>query len=56
MQGIMKDVLLIWTAVKQLDAAKADKRELDAFANEASTRDQVRRSLVPNARCSRNSG
>ncbi|PFH36762.1 hypothetical protein BESB_049540 [Besnoitia besnoiti] len=40
MQGIMKDVLLIWTAVKQLDTAKADKRELDAFANEATTRDQ----------------
>ncbi|PHJ21228.1 mediator complex subunit med9 [Cystoisospora suis] len=48
MQGIMKDVLLIWTAVKQLDAAKADKRELDAFANEASTRDQTSKLQLKN--------
>ncbi|CBZ50863.1 conserved hypothetical protein [Neospora caninum Liverpool] len=41
MQSIMKDVLLIWTAVKHLDTAKADKRELDALANEAATRAQT---------------
>ncbi|KYF45526.1 hypothetical protein TGARI_362460 [Toxoplasma gondii ARI] len=40
MQSIMKDVLLIWTAVKHLDTAKADKRELDALANEATIRAQ----------------
>ncbi|KAF4644137.1 hypothetical protein TGRH88_011350 [Toxoplasma gondii] len=41
MQSIMKDVLLIWTAVKHLDTAKADKRELDALANEATIRAQT---------------
>jgi len=34
LQAMMKDVLLIWNSLKQLDAAKADKTTMDAFAVE----------------------
>mmetsp|Transcript_19596 Transcript_19596/g.52683 ORF Transcript_19596/g.52683 Transcript_19596/m.52683 type:complete len:701 (-) Transcript_19596:354-2456(-) len=34
LQTMMRDVLVIWSSIKQLDAAKADKTALDAFAME----------------------
>merc|ERR1719473_766193 len=37
-QQMMRDILLIWNSIKQLDAAKADKKDVDNFAVEASTR------------------
>lgn len=40
-QGMMKDVLLIWNSIKQLDAAKADKKEVDAVALESSNREKI---------------
>merc|ERR1719207_382171 len=33
-QQMMRDILLIWNSIKQLDAAKADKKDLDSFAVE----------------------
>lgn len=39
-QSIMRDVLLIWNSIKQLDAAKADKKDMDSFALETSKRDR----------------
>lgn len=36
-QQNMRDTLLIWNSLKQLDAAKADKSMMDAFALEVST-------------------
>eukprot|EP00428_Durinskia_dybowskii_P069353 CAMPEP_0170418458 /NCGR_PEP_ID=MMETSP0117_2-20130122/34273_1 /TAXON_ID=400756 /ORGANISM="Durinskia baltica, Strain CSIRO CS-38" /LENGTH=558 /DNA_ID=CAMNT_0010676737 /DNA_START=8 /DNA_END=1681 /DNA_ORIENTATION=+ len=33
-QSMMHDVLVIWSSIKQLDAAKADKATVDAFALE----------------------
>merc|ERR1712226_441047 len=37
----MRDTLLMWNSIKQLDAAKADKKELDAYAVESSGRDRL---------------
>eukprot|EP00929_Paragymnodinium_shiwhaense_P091101 TRINITY_DN51142_c0_g1_i1.p1 TRINITY_DN51142_c0_g1~~TRINITY_DN51142_c0_g1_i1.p1 ORF type:complete len:675 (+),score=204.25 TRINITY_DN51142_c0_g1_i1:102-2126(+) len=31
-QAILRDTLLMWNSIKQLDSAKADKKDLDAFA------------------------
>lgn len=39
--GMMRDVLLMWNSIKQLDAAKADKKDLDCFAVESSGRDKL---------------
>mmetsp|Transcript_48408 Transcript_48408/g.85268 ORF Transcript_48408/g.85268 Transcript_48408/m.85268 type:complete len:636 (-) Transcript_48408:162-2069(-) len=39
-QGMMRDVLLIWNSIKQLDVAKADKKDVDNFAIETSNRDK----------------
>mmetsp|Transcript_63468 Transcript_63468/g.112861 ORF Transcript_63468/g.112861 Transcript_63468/m.112861 type:complete len:645 (-) Transcript_63468:88-2022(-) len=39
-QTMMRDTLLIWNSIKQLDAAKADKKEMDSFAVETSNRDR----------------
>jgi len=39
-QTMMRDVLLIWNSIKQLDAAKADKKDMDYFAVESSNRDR----------------
>ncbi|KAL8436886.1 hypothetical protein ACSSS7_001388 [Eimeria intestinalis] len=33
-KNMMKDILLIWTSVKQLDAAKADRKEVDNLGAE----------------------
>ena len=38
LQKIMTDVLLLWNSMKQLDACKAEKREFEQFALEASNR------------------
>mmetsp|Transcript_63303 Transcript_63303/g.150994 ORF Transcript_63303/g.150994 Transcript_63303/m.150994 type:complete len:633 (-) Transcript_63303:107-2005(-) len=34
-QGMLRDLMLIWNLVKQLDAAKGDKKEVDALAVES---------------------
>lgn len=39
--GMMKDVLLIWNSIKQLDAAKADKTEMDAMALEGLNKEKL---------------
>ncbi|CEM11572.1 unnamed protein product [Vitrella brassicaformis CCMP3155] len=39
-KDLMKDMLLIWNSLKQLDVAKADKKELDSYAVEAGDRDK----------------
>jgi len=39
-RGVMKDVLLVWSSIKQLDAAKADKTTLDAFVSEVTASQQ----------------
>lgn len=41
MQTMMRDTLLVWNSIKQLDTAKADKKDLDAFAVESSSRDRL---------------
>lgn len=40
-KNMMKDILLIWTSVKQLDATKADRREVDSLGAEMNCRSQV---------------
>jgi len=45
-QGMMKDVLLIWNSIKQLDTAKADKKEIDAMALENANRDKLQQRYV----------
>lgn len=37
---VRKDVVMFWSAIKQLDAAKADRKEVDALAVENGNRDQ----------------
>lgn len=37
----MKDILLIWTAVKQLDASKADRKELENLGLEVTSKNAV---------------
>merc|ERR1719484_198401 len=32
--GMIRDILLIWNSIKQLDTAKADKKDVDSFALE----------------------
>lgn len=39
-QTMMRDTLLIWNSIKQLDAAKLDKKDMDSFAVETSNRDR----------------
>mmetsp|Transcript_56540 Transcript_56540/g.106037 ORF Transcript_56540/g.106037 Transcript_56540/m.106037 type:complete len:626 (-) Transcript_56540:385-2262(-) len=39
-QSIMRDILLIWNSIKQLDVAKADKKDMDSFALETSRREK----------------
>lgn len=39
-QTIMKDTLLMWSSIKQLDAAKLDKRDMDAFTDAAAAKDE----------------
>ena len=38
---MMKDILLIWTAVKQLDASKADRKELENLGLEVTCKNAV---------------
>lgn len=38
---MMKDILLIWTAVKQLDSAKADRKEVENLGLEVTSRNEV---------------
>ena len=33
-QAMVKDVLLIWYSIKQLDATKADKKDMETYALE----------------------
>lgn len=40
-KNMMKDILLIWTAVKQLDAAKADRKEVENIGFEFNSRNEV---------------
>ncbi|KAL8272255.1 hypothetical protein Esti_003811 [Eimeria stiedai] len=40
-KNMMKDILLIWTSVKQLDAAKADRKEVDNLGAEIHNNCQV---------------
>lgn len=39
-QTMMRDILLIWNSIKQLDAAKADKKDVDSFAVESGNRER----------------
>eukprot|EP00930_Biecheleria_cincta_P057131 TRINITY_DN43110_c0_g1_i1.p1 TRINITY_DN43110_c0_g1~~TRINITY_DN43110_c0_g1_i1.p1 ORF type:complete len:657 (-),score=171.78 TRINITY_DN43110_c0_g1_i1:140-2110(-) len=39
-QTVMRDTLLMWNSIKQLDVAKADKKDVDNFAVETSNRDR----------------
>lgn len=38
---MIRDVLLIWNSIKQLDTAKADKKDVDSFALETGNRDKL---------------
>ncbi|CDJ48001.1 hypothetical protein, conserved [Eimeria brunetti] len=40
-KNMMKDILLIWTAVKQLDAAKADRKELENLGLEVASKNET---------------
>jgi DNA repair exonuclease SbcCD ATPase subunit len=40
-KGMIRDVLLIWNSIKQIDAAKADKKDVDSFALETGNRDKL---------------
>ncbi|CDJ33779.1 uncharacterized protein EMH_0093010 [Eimeria mitis] len=40
-KNMMKDILLIWTAVKQLDAAKADRKELENLGVETTAKNET---------------
>lgn len=39
-QAMMKDILLIWNSIKQLDAAKADQKEVDMICTENSKKEK----------------
>lgn len=39
-QAMVKDVLLIWYSIKQLDATKADKKDMEAYALEQINRER----------------
>jgi len=39
--GMIRDILLIWNSIKQLDTAKADKKDVDSFALETLDRDKL---------------
>lgn len=39
-QTVMRDTLLMWNSIKQLDVAKADKKDVDSFAVETSNRER----------------
>jgi len=40
-KGMIRDILLIWNSIKQLDSAKADKKDVDTFALETGNRDKL---------------
>eukprot|EP00392_Amoebophrya_sp_AT5.2_P015840 g16061.t1 len=40
-QAMVKDVLLIWYSIKQLDATKADKKDMEAYALESINREKT---------------
>lgn len=40
-KSMIRDVLLIWNSIKQLDLAKADKKDVDSFALETGSRDKL---------------
>ena len=40
-KNMMKDILLIWTAVKQLDASKADRKEVANMAAQIRSQNEV---------------
>lgn len=40
-KGMIRDILMIWTSIKQLDTAKADKKDVDNFAVETANRDKL---------------
>jgi len=39
--GMIRDILMIWNSIKQLDTAKADKKDVDNFALETLDRDKL---------------
>ena len=49
LQKIMTDVLLLWNAMKQLDASKAEKREFEQLALEISNKAALSTHLQPSA-------
>lgn len=40
-KGMIRDILLIWNSIKQLDTAKADKKDVDSMALETGNRDKL---------------
>lgn len=55
-KNMMKDILLIWTSVKQLDAAKADRKEVDGLGAELNNKSQVQTHNVSCELCVANNG
>jgi len=39
--NMVRDVLMIWNSIKQLDTSKADKKDVDGFALETGNRDKL---------------
>jgi len=39
--NMVRDVLMIWNSIKQLDTSKADKKDVDGFAVETGNRDKL---------------
>lgn len=39
--NMVRDVLMIWNSIKQLDTSKADKKDVDSFALETGNRDKL---------------
>jgi len=40
-QTMTRDVLLMWNSIKQLDAAKADRKDVDCFSQESTSRERL---------------
>lgn len=40
-KNMIRDILLIWNSIKQIDSAKADKKDVDIFAIETGNRDKL---------------
>jgi len=40
-KNMIRDILLIWNSIKQIDSAKADKKDVDMYAIETGNRDKL---------------